>query len=324
MSEKPKVAFYWCASCGGCEEAVVDLEEQILDVVAAVDIVFWPCAMDFKRHDVEAMADGAITAAFINGAIRSSEQEEMAHLMRRKAQVVVAFGACSHMGGIPGLANLTDLAGVMAEVYQDTPSTVNPEGTVPLPLFRDNGHAVTLPSLYNTVRTLDQVIDVDYYLPGCAPTKNLILNAVQALLSGNLPPKGTVLAPDIALCDECPHKTTKPEDLAIAAFKRPSEVILDPEKCLIAQGVLCMGPATRAGCGALCIKGVMPCTGCFGPTSRVRDQGAKALSAFAAPVASNDDAEIARIVSAIPDPVGTLYRYSLAASLLRRRRMAAQ
>ena len=39
MSDKPKVAFYWCASCGGCEEAVVDLAEQLLDVAGAVEIV---------------------------------------------------------------------------------------------------------------------------------------------------------------------------------------------------------------------------------------------------------------------------------------------
>ncbi|MEK7750476.1 MAG: oxidoreductase, partial [Acidobacteriota bacterium] len=80
---KPKVAFYWCASCGGCEEAVIDLAEKVLDVVAAVDIVFWPVALDFKTKDVEGMADGSIVATFLNGAIRNSEQEEMAHLLRR-------------------------------------------------------------------------------------------------------------------------------------------------------------------------------------------------------------------------------------------------
>ena len=73
-NEKPKVAFYWCASCGGCEETVLDLDERVLDVVAAVDIVFWPVALDFKRHDVEAMPDGSILAAFVNGAVRTSEQ----------------------------------------------------------------------------------------------------------------------------------------------------------------------------------------------------------------------------------------------------------
>ncbi len=323
MTDKPKVAFYWCASCGGCEEAVVDLAETVLDVVAAVDIVFWPVALDFKRKDVEAMADGSLAAAFVNGAVRSTEQEEMVHLLRRKAQVLVAFGSCSHLGGIPGLANLTDRDSVLATVYRDSPSVVNAEGTVPQLRFQDDGRRVSLPGLYDTVRALDQVTDVDYYLPGCAPTPALIANAVMALLSGKLPPKGTVLAPDVALCDECPRQKSKPEKLALSAFKRPSEVVLNEEECLLAQGVLCLGPATRAGCEALCVKGNMPCTGCFGPTSRVKDQGAKALSAIAALVGSNDGTEIERILSAIPDPVGTLYRYSLPASLLRRKHVAA-
>jgi F420-non-reducing hydrogenase small subunit len=99
---KPKVAFYWCSSCGGCEESVVDLAEDILAVTAAVDIVFWPVALDFKKKDLEALPDKSIAVAFINGAIRMSEQEEMAHLLRRKAGLVVAHGACAHLGGIPG------------------------------------------------------------------------------------------------------------------------------------------------------------------------------------------------------------------------------
>src|SRR5512142_474713 len=103
MSDKPKVGFYWCSSCGGCEESVVDLAEDILAVVGAVDIVFWPVAMDFKRADVEALPDGSLAACFMNGAIRSDEQAEMAHLLRRKSQVLVAFGSCAQMGGIPAL-----------------------------------------------------------------------------------------------------------------------------------------------------------------------------------------------------------------------------
>lgn len=103
---KPKVGFYWCASCGGCEEAVVDLAEKILDVVGAVDIVFWPVALDFKRSDVEAMPNNNMAVCFINGAIRSSEQQEMVELLREKSQLVVAFGSCAQLGGIPGLANM--------------------------------------------------------------------------------------------------------------------------------------------------------------------------------------------------------------------------
>jgi len=322
-TEKPKVAFYWCASCGGCEEAVVDLAENILDVVGAVDIVFWPVALDFKRSDVEAMEDGAILATFLNGSIRTTEQEEMVHLLRKKSKLLLAFGSCSHLGGIPGLANLWDRASIFRTVYAESPSTVNPEGTVPQQTFKDNGHEVTLPGFYNTVRALDQVVDVDYYIPGCAPTPKIILAAVQTLLSGNLPPKGTVLASDRALCEECPRRDSRPEKLMLTEFKRPHEIMIDEEKCLLAQGLICLGPATRGGCEALCVQGNMPCTGCFGPTDHVRDFGAKALSAIASIVDSTDEKQIEAIISKIPDPMGTLYRYSLPASLLRRKKPEA-
>ncbi len=320
MSDKPKVAFYWCASCGGCEETVVDLEEKILDVVAAVDIVFWPVALDFKRKDIEAMEDGTILVTFLNGAIRSTEQEEMAHLLRKKSKILIAFGACSHLGGIPGLANLWDRQKLLSAVYREAPSTVNPEGTTPKASHPHNSVTnVTLPVLFDTVKTLDQTVDVDYYVPGCPPTPKILLQAVQTLLSGKLPEKGMVLAPDTALCEECPRKDTRPEKLAIKEWKRPHEILIDAEKCLLTQGLLCLGSATRGGCEALCTKGNMPCSGCFGPTSRVRDFGGKALSALASIVDSNDEAEIDRILAEIPDPVGTLYRYSLAASPLRRK-----
>ncbi len=322
MSDKPKVAFYWCASCGGCEETVVDLEEKILDVVATVDIVLWPVALDFKRKDVEAMPDKSIVAAFVNGAIRSTEQEEMAHLLRKKSQLIIAFGACSQLGGIPGLANMWDREKLMTAVYCEAPSTVNAEGTPPQEVHAHNkGQSVTLPALFDTVKTLDQTVDVDYYVPGCPPTPKILLQAVQTLLSGKLPEKGAVLAPDTALCDACPRKASRPEKLAVRQWKRPHEILIDPEKCLLTQGLLCLGSATRGGCDALCTKGNMPCTGCFGPTNRVRDFGGKALSALASIVDSTDEGEIARILDEIPDPVGTLYRYCLPASPLRRKRL---
>ena len=126
MSTKPKIAFYWCASCGGCEESVVDLAEDILMVLDAVDIVLWPVAMDFKKKDVEAMADKSIVATLLNGAIRSSEQEEMARLLRRKSQVLIAYGSCAHTGGIPALANQFSREQIMKYVYEDAPTVVNP------------------------------------------------------------------------------------------------------------------------------------------------------------------------------------------------------
>ncbi len=320
---KPKVAFYWCASCGGCEESIVDLAEDILKVVEAVDIVFWPVALDFKKKDVEAMEDGSIAVSFINGAVRLSEQEEMVKLLRKKSQLVVAHGSCSHLGGIPGLGNFWNKETIFNRAYHTTPSTDNPQGTVPLEKSVVDGKELYLPRFYDTVYALDQVIDVDYYLPGCAPPRDLILNAVQAILQGKLPPKGSVLSPNKSLCDDCDRNETKPEKLTIKEVKRPWEVMLDPEKCFLAQGVICMGPATRTGCGERCIEANMPCRGCFGPTDQVLDQGAKFLSAFASILDTNDEKEIEKIVATIVDPAGTFYRFSLATSILRRRRMEA-
>ena len=128
-----------------------------------------------------------------------------------------------------------------------------------------------------------------------------------------------MLAPDIALCDECPRKKSKPSDLSFAGFKRPHQLLADPAVCLLAQGVVCLGPATRSGCGAQCPSGNMPCTGCFGPTSRVRDQGLKLLSSVCANLQAKEEKDIARALDGIPDPVGTFYRYGLPTSRLRRK-----
>jgi F420-non-reducing hydrogenase small subunit len=163
------------------------------------------------------------------------------------------------------------------------------------------------------------VIDVDYYLPGCPPPTGLIAEAVMALVEGRLPEKGSVLAPDAPLCTECPRVVTKPEKPRVAAYHRPYEVPIDPELCLLVQGLVCLGIATRSGCGAACTKANMPCTGCMGPTSRVIDHGAKALSAIASLLDTDDETEIAALAAQIPDPVGTFYRYSLPGSLLHRR-----
>ncbi len=323
MAEKPKVAFYWCASCGGCEEAVVDLAEGVLDVVEAVDICFWPVALDFKRSDVEAMEDKSITVSFINGAIRLSEQQEMVELLRRKSVFVIAFGSCSHLGGIPGLANLWDKQSIFDYYYHTGPSVEEgnntepqervevPEGTLELPAFRD------------TVKTLEQVIDVDYYLPGCAPTPKLLAEAVGALLSAlageaELPPPGAVLAGTRALCYECDLNDSKPEKLLLKEIKRVYEVELDPKTCHLAQGVLCLGPVTRGGCEARCINGHMPCTGCFGPTDEVQDHGAKGLSFLSSIIDFDEEEDIQKVVDMLPDPVGLFYRYSLPHSYLKR------
>jgi len=323
---KPKVAFYWCASCGGCEETVVDLNETILKVTAAVDIVLWPVALDFKKKDIEAMKDKEIAVSFINGAVRMDEHEEWVKLLRKKSGLVVAFGACACFGGIPGLANFWDKQTIFDRHFKEVPSVDNPKGVTPQVKSKVDGNELHLPEFYDTVKTLGQTIDVDYYLPGCPPPPDLVLGAVMAILEGKLPKKGSVLAPDKALCDTCPRRDSKPEKLSIKEMKRPWQIKMDPTKCFLPQGIFCVGPATRSGCGETCINANQPCRGCMGPLSGVAEQGAKSLSMIASILGIDEEenmseADVAKLIDGIADPAGTVYRFSLPSSLLGRKRM---
>jgi len=321
MNEKPKakLALYWAASCGGCEIAVLALNEKILDVAAAFEIVFWPCATDGKVRDVEKMADGSIDVCLFNGAIRTSEQEYMAQLLRRKAKVLVAFGACAGLGSIPALANMNTKEEIFATSYQETPSTDNPAKVRPQPEAKVAEGTLHLPVFYDTVRTLDQTVAVDYYLPGCPPEADRIWEAVVAILEGKLPPPGSVIGAESTVCDTCTRKRTEKK---IQKFRRTWEIIPDEETCLLEQGLLCCGIATRAGCGALCPQVNSPCIGCYGPTDNVPDYGARLMSALASVIDASTPEQIDRIIQeGIPDPIGSFYRFSLAGSLLRRKKI---
>lgn len=317
MAEKPKIALYWCSSCGGCEESVIDLAEDILEVAAAVDIVFWPVAMDFKYEDVAAIDDGGISATLINGSIRMGEQEHMARLLRKKSRLLIAHGSCAHLGGVVGLGNFYGHEDILSRSYQEVPTVRNPRGVMPQSETVEFGRQMKLSSFQDSVRALDQVVEVDYYIPGCPPTPELMKEAIMAVLEGRLPSKGSVLADNKALCDTCPRRDGRPDKLRIREFKRLYETQWDPEKCFLEEGIICLGPATRGGCGARCINANMPCRGCFGPNEKVKDQGAKSLAFLASIIDSQDEEELKKIADSIPDPAGLFYRYSLPTSMLR-------
>ena len=314
----PKAAFYWASSCGGCEISVLELGKGLVDLSKKVDIVFWPVALDFKYSDVESMPEKSIDVCFFNGAIQTSENEHMAKLLREKSRTLIAFGACANGGGIPALANTTSREQIFKRVYKETPTTNNPKGIIPETKVQVKEGELTIPEFYNTVRTLDQTVDVDYYVPGCPPVGEQVAAVMNDIVGGKLPQKGSVIgASEKSLCDEC--KRVK-GDRKITKIVRIYEIVPDMEKCLLDQGIICMGPATRGGCGAQCITANMPCRGCYGAVPGVIDQGAKMLSALSSNFDADTEQEIERIASGVLDPIGTFYRYSLARSLLRRTR----
>jgi F420-non-reducing hydrogenase small subunit len=324
---KIRIAQYWAAGCGGCDVALLDIDEKILGVAEIADIAFWPIAVDAKVKDVEAMPDGYITATLINGAIRNSENEHMAKLLRQKSALIVSFGSCACFGGVPGLANMTSKKEILEYVYWHTPTSDNVEKVLPTPHYKVPEGEIEIPVLYDTVYTLDQVIDVDYYMPGCPPTTNLInefLGMVEKHVKEGapLPPKGSVIASQKTLCDECPRKRTTKK---VEKIYMPYEIDIDPEKCMLEQGIICLGPSTRAGCGAKCLLANQPCRGCMGPTAEVLDQGGSMLSALASIFAignqesqlSEDD--ILELMTQVKDPLGTFYAFTMPASIIKKK-----
>ncbi len=321
LADHPRLALYWGAACGGCDMAVLEIGERLLDLAAAVELVFWPCVLDFKRSDVIAMSDGSIDVCLFNGAVRSTEQHELAVLLRRKSKLLVAFGACAHIGGVPGLANLYDREALLSNAYLDCPSASNPDRTLPRALTEINGCELRLPSQWDTVLTLADVVPVDYVVPGCPPTEKMTWSVIEAILNGGLPEPGNTVvgAGDKVVCSECPYEQ---RETPIMRFVRPHlrAQVSDARQCLLEQGLLCLGPATRSGCEARCLRAAMPCRGCYGPATDVSDQGAKMIGALAGMVEAQGAGGAKPVIDQIIDPMGTLYRFGLASSTLVRRR----
>ncbi|HWR97191.1 MAG TPA: hypothetical protein VN317_02130 [Candidatus Methanoperedens sp.] len=329
---KPRLALYWASSCGGCEVSLLNTGERLLLLGETFDLVFCPCLADFKLEDVRGFPDGFIDLCLFNGAIRSSENRQMAYLLRRKSALLVAFGSCAQEGCVPGLANLSTAAALRETVYLGGPSTENPDGALPRERCDVREGSLALPALYDTVRTLDQVESVDYFVPGCPPESPRVWEVLQRLAASlvdgaPLPPRGAVLgALETAVCEECPRARISRR---VERFYRVHELAPDPGACLLEQGLICLGVATRGGCGALCPRVAMGCRGCYGAPPGVEDQGARMVAAIAALSGAGDPEggeerlreQIEAAFSTIVDPVGTFYRYSLAHSLLRRARV---
>ncbi|MBM3300106.1 MAG: oxidoreductase, partial [Deltaproteobacteria bacterium] len=293
----------------------------ILQVADQINLVLWPVAMDFKYAHIETMKDREITLSMITGSVRNSEHVEVARLLREKSEIVLALGACATLGGTSGLANFVGKEDIFNWVYRDAPTVVNPQGNVPQTEIQVNGKQLTLPEFFDHVYTLGQVIDVDYYLPGCPPPPALIAVAINAVLSDDLPPKGATFGERRALCDSCPRNQRKPSRIEIKEIRRIHEVEAEPDACFLEQGIICMGPATRGGCEQSCINVNIPCRGCFGPVPGVADAGARYLSALTSMLKADTDEDARQVIDSIYDPAGYFYRFCLPSSILGRKRV---
>lgn len=319
MSKKT-IGFYWCASCGGCEVSVLDIDEMILDVVEKADIKFWPCAMDPKYEDVRAMDDDEFDFMFINGSIRSEENEEMVKLLRQKSKNVVAYGSCSSIGGLFGLGNLHSCESLLQTGYT-TESTES--DLIPQKKSEVEEGGLELPELTSHVQKLDEVIEVDYYIPGCPPLPVQLEKAFPALLDDETEVGKYDFISGKSVCDECPMDREEKKIEKLIPIQEKMDI--NPEECLLDQGVLCMGPATAGMCEAACPSVGHPCIGCNGPTREVADQGGRMASAIASVIAiegeeRKTEEELKEVMKSVRDPTGSFYRFSLPSSILQYKR----
>lgn len=291
MSEKV-FAVYAPAGCGGCSQSLLSADNFTL-LLDRARIAFWATEPgDLTQAEIEGLEDRSIDVLFYIGPVLGEREESYAKLLRRRANRVVAYGACAHLGGLCGLANLTPGARLR-----------------------------TVPSLDGRfVQPLPAVIDVDYILPGCPPPAGMIERMIEVLFdSDEIPEPGTVFASSKGVCAECNRRRLNRPLNEISRFhlKEP-----DPDICFLDQGIICLGPVTRGGCGAVCIEANRPCTGCAGPLAGVRDQGGAIIQSLASLVRFSGEGREKKekeLLDSIPDPVGTAYRFSVASSALKGR-----
>jgi len=256
-----KVAEEWFAVCGGCEVSLLDIGEPLLDLLPSLDFVHIPVLMDHKLYGQKGEKTEIdipeADVGIISGSVRNEENREIAEEMRKKCKIIIALGSCACFGGIPALANMTTNDDLYDVYYRQTEST-----------DKADNPSEGLPALTDRVYALREVIKVDVSLPGCPPVPELIAEAITSLLEGK-----TFSLPERSVCDVCPVKREKKAEITL---RRPLQNAnftpgrYDDMRCLNEQGILCLGPATRAGCGGSegtprCIKAYMPCRGCFGP-----------------------------------------------------------
>ncbi len=293
MAKTKRIALAQLSSCWGCDQALIDIHLRLADVLPKLEIVYWPTVVDYKIHDLEALPNNSVHIGMVEGSCRTNEDLHILKLMREKCKILVAWGSCSAYGGVHGLANQWDLKELLERKFMKMETLDN--ARIP---------DENVPGFTESIKPNPDIVPIDLVLPGCPPTSDNTLEALTALLE-NKPYD----LPDKTVCDQCPMER---EEKSIKKFHRTFEGKIDPTKCLLDQGYLCLGFATIGLCGAQCLLKGTPCKGCFGPPPSVVDHGAKIISALGA-IADMTPEELE---ASFPDPIGSFYFADYASSYL--------
>jgi sulfhydrogenase subunit delta len=169
---RPKLAVYKFSSCDGCQLSLLNLEEQLLDLVGAVEIAYF---LEARRRVLPPPYD----IGLVEGSISTEEEEHRIRQVRRDCKFLVAIGACATSGGIQALRNWADLGDYVSAVYAS-------------PQF--------IQSL-ETATPIASHVFVDYELRGCPVNALHLLELISAFLAGRRPN-----IPTYSLCVSCKRK----------------------------------------------------------------------------------------------------------------------
>ncbi|MHA1134948.1 MAG: F420-nonreducing hydrogenase [Candidatus Thorarchaeota archaeon] len=294
MADPVSIAMGQGSSCWGCFQSLIDIHMNLATVLPALDIKYWQCVVDYKLADLEGYPDKSIAVGLYEGVARTEEDVHLLKIMREKCQTLIAFGTCSCFGGIPGLANFSDIEECLDVKFRENNTVTG--GEVP---------SENLPKIEPVVVPNNTIVDFDIYLPGCPPTSKLILTAITALLEG----KPIELEPH-TVCHYCSREK---KETPVEKILRPYEGIADPDRCLLEQGYICVGSATWGLCEGQCVNMGATCRGCFGPPPPImQDQGANAISMMGtyAPLTPEE------LKEQVLDPLGLFNRFTYTTSHL--------
>lgn len=166
IEAKLKVATCSLAGCFGCHMSLLDLDERLFDLAERVALDRSPLT-DIKEL-------GECDVGLIEGGVCNAENVHVLMEFRARCKILVAIGACALNGGIPAMRNQYDLKACLEESYVRGIGLVNAQ----IPSDPE------LPLLLNKVHPLHEVVNIDYFLPGCPPSADTIWTFVSQLLSG--------------------------------------------------------------------------------------------------------------------------------------------
>lgn len=285
-----RIATLSLSGCFGCHMSVIDAGQRFIDLLGKAELVSTPVTEGEECPECDLL--------LVEGAIGTERDAEVLVLGRERATTLVAVGSCAAFGGIGALRNLSQRRTVVARAYG--------EGSE---LGRDGGDG-SIPELIPRVRPVGDLVQVDAAIPGCSPTSEALLDALEAVVEGRPLP----VAGRRNLCAECSRKHVtmlehSRDFVADAVYSVMELEEVDPDRCLVEQGVICMGTVTREGCGARCVSANIPCRGCMGPANPEFEQGGKMVDSLAAVLPAG-------AIMFLDDLMGTGYRFSLPVSVL--------